>query len=88
MSSAQECEILARVLTLSEFPKPDATALLWVGKSSRSDLRYARHIYQRLAQLGDPEYTVTAEEALSDIRKRQLKKLFKLGRGTSEVSAA
>jgi tetratricopeptide (TPR) repeat protein len=89
MRSAKECDVLARVLTLAEFPKPDATALVWVGKSSRSDLRGARHIYQRLAQLGDPEYTETAEQALADIRKQRLMKLFKLGgRGSSEVSAA
>ena len=68
MRSTKECEIITRILILSEFPKPDATALLWVGKSSRSDLRYAKHIYQRLAQLGDPEYTVKAEQGLSDIK--------------------
>jgi tetratricopeptide (TPR) repeat protein len=89
MRSAKECEILARVLALSKFPKPDATALLWVGKYSRGDLRYATHIYQRLAQLGDPEYTVKAEQELSYIRKQRRMELFKFGRrGSSNMSAA
>jgi hypothetical protein len=67
------------VPTLSRFPKPDATALIWVGKHSQGNLRDKKHIYQRLAQLDDPEYAVSAEQGLSDIRKQRLAKLFKLG---------
>ena len=80
MPSAEEFEVLTRLLSLSGYPNAAASALLWAGESYGRDLRSATHAYRRLARLGDPEYTAQAEEALSEIRKKRLARIFTFGR--------
>jgi tetratricopeptide (TPR) repeat protein len=78
--SAKPPEILTRVLGLSGYPDATASALLWSVKGYATDPRSAADVYKRLADLGNPEYTAQAEQALSEIRRKRFVRIISFGR--------